>query len=326
MMSSAEAPDLVNTIPLACAEPQLGLPMPPEAPLAMPTQGLLRYDPPRARVRSGVDAATWLARLLIFGGGVALTVYGAMEMYGVVSVGGVTLLEWALLVLFVANFSWIALAFSGALYGFVWMLFFAPKPRRRIDWLIVSEGTDTASLAPIIDVLRVNGARSITTQLNGASSDVVRSLADSDLLFVSPSFLSFSAGVLNPLCIKVGSDRLQFARFHGMRRFVGATLTRAHTDRADSEYYQITRESDIHQTFAVSPTATANFLRMIQDAFQRRKRGRTLADQQAVASRTDEDADAQSRRLIRQSSFVREVVVAATETADMFNAIPTRTR
>ncbi len=102
-------------------------PMPPEARLPMPEQGLRRYDPPRRAVEGGIDVKTWLARLLIFGGGLLLTGYGTMEMYGVVSVGGVTPLEWALLVLFVANFSWIALAFTSALYGFAWLLFAAPK-------------------------------------------------------------------------------------------------------------------------------------------------------------------------------------------------------
>ncbi len=49
-------------------------------------------------------------------------------MYEVVAVGGVTPLEWALVLLFVANFSWIALAFTSAIAGFVWLLLFAPRP------------------------------------------------------------------------------------------------------------------------------------------------------------------------------------------------------
>ena len=48
-------------------------------------------------------------------GGVALTVYGAMEMYGVINVGVITTLKWALLVLFIVNFSWIAIAFTSVL-------------------------------------------------------------------------------------------------------------------------------------------------------------------------------------------------------------------
>ena len=101
--------------------------MPEEAPLAMPTQSLRSYAAPRARVSKSLDGGTWLARTLIFGGALAVTCYGAMQMYKVVSVGGTTLLEWALLVLFVANFSWIALAFTSSLVGFLWMLALAPK-------------------------------------------------------------------------------------------------------------------------------------------------------------------------------------------------------
>ncbi len=97
----------------------------------MPVQHLRRHDPPRRRASPGGFAnsrgGTWLARLLIFGGALALTCYGADQMYRVVSLGDTTTLEWALLVLFVANFSWIALAFTSAVVGFLWMLFVAPK-------------------------------------------------------------------------------------------------------------------------------------------------------------------------------------------------------
>ena len=102
--------------------------MPEEAHLAMPTQGLLRYSTPRRPIARAPLVGTWSARLLIFGGALAVTCYGADEMYKVVSVGGTTGLEWMLLILFVANFSWIALAFSSAAVGFAWMVFVARKP------------------------------------------------------------------------------------------------------------------------------------------------------------------------------------------------------
>ncbi len=95
--------------------------MPPEAPLVMPIQSFEvwskkdRYkwlDPDR-------NYTPWLPRIAVFGGGLAITVYGAWEMYQVVKVGGVTALEWALLVLFLLNFSWIAVAFSSGVVGFV---------------------------------------------------------------------------------------------------------------------------------------------------------------------------------------------------------------
>jgi len=103
--------------------------MPPVAPLEMPTQSLARFDKKRARQRLAPTLWTTprLARLVTFGGGLALTAYGAYEMFRVVEVGGVAPLEWALLGLFVANFSWIALAFASGVVGFLWLLFFAPR-------------------------------------------------------------------------------------------------------------------------------------------------------------------------------------------------------
>lgn len=99
--------------------------VPPEAPLKMPQQSLMKFS--RASRHQAVlphkVLGCWLARVFIFGGGLGLTVYGAHEMYKVVEVGGVTPLEWALLFLFVANFSWIALACTSAFAGFAWLLF-----------------------------------------------------------------------------------------------------------------------------------------------------------------------------------------------------------
>jgi membrane glycosyltransferase len=98
--------------------------MPPAQPLAMPTQSFERWS--RAERRSFIDRrarpSTWVARFVVFGGGLALTALGIWQMYLVVAVGGVTILEWPLLVLFALNFSWIALAFSSAVVGFVSLL------------------------------------------------------------------------------------------------------------------------------------------------------------------------------------------------------------
>jgi membrane glycosyltransferase len=104
-------------------------PMPPEATLSMPAQSLSKFnqnDRHQNILRHRLIGC-WLIRLLVFGGGLALTIYGGHEMYRVVEVGGVTALEWVLLILFVANFSWIALAFAGALAGFLWLLLLSPK-------------------------------------------------------------------------------------------------------------------------------------------------------------------------------------------------------
>jgi membrane glycosyltransferase len=108
------------------AETGLRLPgMPAEAPLAMPTQSLTHFSHGERRPLQAPQLAytPWLSRLFIFGAALALTVYGANEMYGVVKIGEVTLLEWVLVALFVANFSWIALAFTSSVAGFFWLVF-----------------------------------------------------------------------------------------------------------------------------------------------------------------------------------------------------------
>ena len=64
--------------------------MPPESPIAMPVQSLSRFDT-KARRKPLMTTKThspWLARLVVFGGGLGLTAYGAHEMYKVVEVGG----------------------------------------------------------------------------------------------------------------------------------------------------------------------------------------------------------------------------------------------
>ena len=121
--------------------------MPPESHIAMPVQSLSRFDK-RTRRKWLMPAnarSPWLARLAVYGGGLALTAYGAHEMYKVVEVGGVTLLKWALLILFVANFSWIALAFTSGVVGLIWMLIWG---RQRFD-MPTSLESRTAVVMPI---------------------------------------------------------------------------------------------------------------------------------------------------------------------------------
>lgn len=93
--------------------------MPAHAPLAMPPQSLRRWN--RAERRPRLAPGLWrkpvFSRLVAFGGMAAITGFGAWQMYKVVEAGGVTLLEWAFLILFVINFSWIGLAFTTGLLG-----------------------------------------------------------------------------------------------------------------------------------------------------------------------------------------------------------------
>ncbi|HKG85395.1 MAG TPA: glucans biosynthesis glucosyltransferase MdoH [Beijerinckiaceae bacterium] len=125
--------DALRPIEIATAAPAPtlapGPAMPPESPLAMPVQALSRWSRAEERPPAASDPyrAPWLARLFVFAGAAALTAYGAYEMYQVVSVSRTTVLQWLLLFLFTVNFSWIALAFTSGLLGFVSLL---RRPRR----------------------------------------------------------------------------------------------------------------------------------------------------------------------------------------------------
>ncbi|PZO00167.1 MAG: glucans biosynthesis glucosyltransferase MdoH [Hyphomicrobiales bacterium] len=98
---------------------------PPESRLVMPVQSFRRWKASdrRTPVAPRDWKTPWLKRLFVFGGGLALTAYGAWEMYNVVSVSRTTSLQYVLLVLFTVNFSWIALAFTSAVLGFFGLLF-----------------------------------------------------------------------------------------------------------------------------------------------------------------------------------------------------------
>ena len=95
--------------------------VPPLAELEMPEQNLRRYV--RERRLGRPSFFTVLARLVTFGGALALTVYATLEMIAVVSVGIVSVLQWAMVALFAITFGWIALpataAVSGVLFGWV---------------------------------------------------------------------------------------------------------------------------------------------------------------------------------------------------------------
>ncbi len=101
-----------------------GSSMPGFAPLAMPAQSFKRFSPDdrRAWIDPRLAAPPILTRLVVFGGAIALSVYGAYQMYKVVGVGPITALEWVLVVLFIITFSWVALSFSASVVGFVWLL------------------------------------------------------------------------------------------------------------------------------------------------------------------------------------------------------------
>lgn len=89
-------------------------PRPTEFPLTMPNQPLQSRI---ARVRAGTTSHVW-RKLFVLGASVLLTLWTTREMYEVLAVSGMTLLEWVLLFVFAINISWICFAFVNATIGF----------------------------------------------------------------------------------------------------------------------------------------------------------------------------------------------------------------
>jgi membrane glycosyltransferase len=121
---------LTPPAPVRATAPRFEPAVPPEAPLSMPVQSLRRWSAAEERrpVRPESARRPWLARAFVFGGAALLTAYGVYEMYQVVSVSRTTALQYVLVGLFAINFSWIALAFTSGLLGFLSLLFDRHRP------------------------------------------------------------------------------------------------------------------------------------------------------------------------------------------------------
>lgn len=108
--------------------------LPPENRLAMPTQSFRRWTGAEARplLRKDLWKTPWFSRLFVFGGAAAVTAYGVYEMYQVVSVSSTTSLQYLLLAFFAVNFSWIAVAFTSAILGFLVLAIKRPETPRAV--------------------------------------------------------------------------------------------------------------------------------------------------------------------------------------------------
>ncbi|SIS55653.1 glucans biosynthesis glucosyltransferase MdoH [Paracoccus saliphilus] len=101
-------------------------PMPPEMPLDMPEQNF-RAAPPAGPRRSRDGLRIWAARLVAFGGTVALAVIGFFQMLTAFG-DKPTPMQLMLLALFVPTFAWIGFSFCATLAGFL-----APRPKTPTD-------------------------------------------------------------------------------------------------------------------------------------------------------------------------------------------------
>jgi membrane glycosyltransferase len=103
---------------------------PPEAALSMPPQDFSKR--PEGKF-SFPSFKTVIARLITFGGGLAMTAYATHQMILIVSQSQVTILQWVMVALFTLTFVWIALAACGALAGFLFTGRTSAKPAAIAD-------------------------------------------------------------------------------------------------------------------------------------------------------------------------------------------------
>ena len=92
--------------------------LPPESPLKMPEQLLWSKPAPADQPVTSLKFSA-LRRSLVMGGTLALTVFAANEMYQVLQVAGLTVLEIVVLILFIALFAWIAFSLVSTAMGFI---------------------------------------------------------------------------------------------------------------------------------------------------------------------------------------------------------------
>ena len=120
------------------SDPPLNQFLPREAPMEMAVQPLPPFPP---QAQASEFARAWPRRTYLLAGTVFLTLAGCYEMYEVLQVGGVTILEAIILALFVLLFAWIAFSFMSAIAGFFVLLL------RRKDEL----GIDSSVPLPAIE-------------------------------------------------------------------------------------------------------------------------------------------------------------------------------
>jgi len=131
---------------------------PPLAPRDMPVQNLDKVE----RVHFPWPSLnTCLARVVTFGGAIVLTGYAGWQMYLIIATGGITLLQWVLMSLFVPTFFWIAFAAAGAIAG---VLFGNRKPASQPGTLPSGR---TVLLMPVYNENPVNTFASLFAMASG---------------------------------------------------------------------------------------------------------------------------------------------------------------
>jgi membrane glycosyltransferase len=151
------------------------LALPQVAHLDMPRHEVNEASQVRKKRIQGFAITTFFARLFVLLSSAGLSWYGATEMYSVLNTNAIAGLQWAFLVLFCINFTWISFAFSQATLGLIFQLW--PFSRRRKEQDV--EGV-TAILLPVYneDPLRIRA------NIQAMHDDLVKQAAGKFAVFI----------------------------------------------------------------------------------------------------------------------------------------------
>ncbi|MFM2477069.1 glucans biosynthesis glucosyltransferase MdoH [Celerinatantimonas sp. MCCC 1A17872] len=121
--------------------------MPNEHRADMPAQDLHHFSADQVRQPinpSAVRSSPW-RRILVLGGALVISALAINEMRAVLGIGGLTPLEYVVLVLFALTFCWITVAFTGSIAGFFSVL---ARSNKEVEWSDEPLTTRTAVLMP----------------------------------------------------------------------------------------------------------------------------------------------------------------------------------
>ena len=122
--------------------------VPIESPGSMPQQDFTHFQQANYIAMPKSERSARWRRVAVFGSTAAVIGWAIWQMYLVLAVGGVTPLEWGVLVLFSINFAWIALSFVSASAGFL-ALIVQRWPQRAVPAESSSLTKRTAVVIPI---------------------------------------------------------------------------------------------------------------------------------------------------------------------------------
>lgn len=144
--------------------------MPPEAPLAMPIQDF-RAPPVNPLPRQMNSLRVWAARLIAFGGTLAIAVLGFQQMLATFG-SDPTPLQIAFLALFTPTFAWVGFSFCATVAGLL-----APR-------LQTPQGADDARVAVVMPIYHEDAAASVSLLLALADELVAEGMAERAEIFI----------------------------------------------------------------------------------------------------------------------------------------------